>query len=159
MCFYTGGPFSWPHREMKGHPSEFKHQPTHQPTNPTNQPTQRNHPPLGRPRRASNLTFIFIFVRSVPKTQSAHEWDLELVSGAEFWCNLHCCSSRGRSRGSRGPPWAPRGRKSAKNPGPDLLSYPPQGLPRPTHACGPASIWAAVPMCCRLVKFLLYATQ
>ena len=64
-----------------------------------------------------------------PKTQSAHERDLELVSGADFWRNLHYFSSRGRSRGSRGPPRAPRGQKSAKNQRPDLSFYPPQGLP------------------------------
>ena len=32
--------------------------------------------------------YLFIFLRSVPKTQSAHEWDLELVSGAEIWSEL-----------------------------------------------------------------------
>ncbi len=56
-------------------------------------------------------------MRSVPKTQSAHEWDLELVSGAELWCNLHYFSSQSRSRGSRGPPWAPRGRNRQKTRG------------------------------------------
>jgi hypothetical protein len=61
--------------------------------------------------------YLFIFLRSAPEPQSAHEWDLELVSGANCWCNLHYFSSRGRSRGSRGPPWAPRGRKSNKKPG------------------------------------------
>ncbi len=54
---------------------------------------------------------IFIFSRSVPKTQSTHEWDLDLVSGSDFLCNLHHFSSRGRSRGSRSPPGAPEGRK------------------------------------------------
>ena len=67
---------------------------------------------------------LFIFLRSVPTSPSAHDWDLALVSGADFWRNLHYFSSRGRSRGSRGPPWARRGRKSAKNkiknPGPYL---------------------------------------
>ena len=29
---------------------------------------------------------LFIFLRSVPKTQSAHDWDLELISGADYWC-------------------------------------------------------------------------
>ncbi len=52
-------------------------------------------------------------------TKSAHERALELVSGADVWCNLHSFSSRG----SRGPPRAQRGRKSAKNPGPDLSCY------------------------------------
>ncbi len=64
----------------------------------------------------------FICVRSVPKTQSAYEWALELVSGADFWCNLHYLSSPGRSRGARGPPWAPRGRKWAQNPGAGFIS-------------------------------------
>ncbi len=41
-------------------------------------------------------------------------------SGAAFWCNLRYFSRRGRSRASRGPPWAPRGRKSAKKTGQDL---------------------------------------
>ncbi len=49
---------------------------------------------------------------------------LELASGADFWCNLHCFSSRGRSRGSRGPPWAPGSRKSNENPGPNLSCHP-----------------------------------
>ncbi len=57
--------------------------------------------------RTSNLSFIFLSSwRSVPKTQSVHEWDLELVSGADLSCNLHYFSSRSRSRGSRAPPWA-----------------------------------------------------
>ncbi len=71
----------------------------------------------------------FICLRPAPKTRSTHEWDLELVSGADFWRNLHYSSSRSPSQGSRGPPWAPRGRQSARNPGPDLSFYPPQGLP------------------------------
>ncbi len=50
--------------------------------------------------------------RSVPKTQSPQQWDLELVSGADFWSNLLYFSSRIPSQGFRGPP-------SAKNPGPD----------------------------------------
>ncbi len=55
------------------------------------------------------ITYLCFLLRSVTKTQSAHEWDLQLVSGADFWCNLHHFSSRGLARGSRGPPWAPRG--------------------------------------------------
>ncbi len=76
------------------------------------------------------VIYLFIFLRSAPQTQIAHEWDLELVSGAEFWLNLHCFSSRGRSRGSRGLPWAPSGRKSANKTVPDLSFYLPYGLPR-----------------------------
>ena len=75
------------------------------------------------------IIYICILLRSVPKTQSALEGDLDLVSGADFWGNQRYFLSRGRSRGSRGPPWAPRGRKSAKNPMPDLSFYPPSGLP------------------------------
>ncbi len=60
------------------------------------------------------IIYIFVFLRSVPKAQSAHQWDLELVSGSDVWRNLHYFSRRGRSRGSRGPPGAPEGRKSAK---------------------------------------------
>ena len=76
------------------------------------------------------LKFIFIFLcfcgRS-PKTQSANEWDLELVSGVAFWYNLRYFSRRGRSRGSRGPPWGPEGRTSDKNLGPDLSFFSPEG--------------------------------
>jgi hypothetical protein len=57
----------------------------------------------------------FYILRSVPKTQSAHEWDLELVYGADFGRNLHYFSSRGRSRGSRGP--GPKGPKTGQKPG------------------------------------------
>ncbi len=57
------------------------------------------------------LIYLCIFVRSVPKTQSAHEWDLELVSGSDLWCNLHYFSSRCRSRGS------PKGPKIGRTPG------------------------------------------
>ncbi len=64
-----------------------------------------------------------------PKSSSTHDLDFELVSGAAVWCNLHYFSSRGRSRSSRGPPWAPRGRNSAENLGPNLSFDPPQGLP------------------------------
>ncbi len=69
--------------------------------------------------------YIFIFLRPAPKTQSTHEGALELVSGADLWCNLHSFSSRSRSQGSRGPPWAPRGRKSDKSQGTDLSFYTP----------------------------------
>ncbi len=62
------------------------------------------------------IIYLLIFLRSVPKTQSAHEWDLEVVSGADCWCNLDHFSRRGRSWGSRGPLWSPRGRKSAQKP-------------------------------------------
>ncbi len=47
-----------------------------------------------------------------------------------MWCNLHYVSSRSPSQGSRGPPWATRDRKSAKNPGPDASSYTPQARPK-----------------------------
>ena len=84
--------------------------------------------------RASNLSFVFFkFVRSVPREQSAKEWDFELVSGAEFWCSLCYFSSRGLSLGSRGPPWAPEGRKSAKNPGPDVSLILPKVCPARCH--------------------------
>ncbi len=83
-------------------------------------------PPTGQTLRGLKFViYIFIFLRSVPKTQSATEWDLDLVSGADFWRNLRSFSSRGRSRGSRGPPCAPRGRQSAENLGPDLSFDPP----------------------------------
>ncbi len=49
------------------------------------------------------IIYLFIFL---PKTQSTNEWDLELVSGFDFWCNLYYFWSRGRFRGSRGLPWA-----------------------------------------------------
>ncbi len=35
------------------------------------------------------IIYIFKFSRSAPKTQSAREWDLELVSGPDVWCNVH----------------------------------------------------------------------
>ncbi len=31
------------------------------------------------------IIYVFIFLRSFPKTQSAHGWDLELVSGVDCW--------------------------------------------------------------------------
>ena len=34
-----------------------------------------------------------------------------MVSGADFWCNLHYCSSRGPSQGSRGPKGPKIGKK------------------------------------------------
>ncbi len=37
---------------------------------------------------------LFILSWSTPKTQSAHEWALELGSGADFACNLHYSSNR-----------------------------------------------------------------
>jgi hypothetical protein len=60
----------------------------------------------GQTVRASYLSLICgcVVERSVPKTQSANEWDLELVSGADVRCSLHSVSNRGRSRGARGPP-------------------------------------------------------
>ena len=59
------------------------------------------------------IIYRFICLRSVPKTQITNEWDLELVSGADFWCNLHDFSSRGRSRGSLGPEGLKIGQKPA----------------------------------------------
>ena len=47
------------------------------------------------------IIHLCIFLRTAKNTRSAHEWDLELVSGADLFSNLHYCSSRGRSRGSR----------------------------------------------------------
>jgi hypothetical protein len=46
-----------------------------------------------------------------------HERASELVFGADFGCNLQYLSNRIPSRGLRGPPWAPQGRKSAEQPG------------------------------------------
>ncbi len=63
-----------------------------------------------------HLCFLY-FCGRPQKPQSARGLDSELVSGAELCCNLRYFSSRGRSRGSRAPPWAPRGRKSAENRG------------------------------------------
>ncbi len=63
---------------------------------------------------SGGLRFIcscFFFGRH-PKTQGAHKPALYLVSGAGFVRNLHCFSSRIRSKGFRGPSWAPEGRKS-----------------------------------------------
>jgi hypothetical protein len=75
--------------------------------------------------------YLFMFLRPAPKTQSTtHERALEIVSGAHCWCNLHYISSRSPSQGSRRPPWASKGRLSAKKQRPDLSFYPPQGLPR-----------------------------
>ncbi len=85
------------------------------------------HPPRGPPagqtlRGLKFIICVFIFLRSVPKAQSAHERDLELVSGADLWCNLSSFSSRGRSQGSRGPTWAPRGRRQKSGVGFIILS-------------------------------------
>ncbi len=90
------------------------------------------------------IIYISIFVRSVPKTQSAHEWDLALVSGPDFWCNLHYFSSRGRSRSSRSPRGAPEGRTSAKNPGPDLSFILPKVCPA-VSANNTKTRWASQP--------------
>jgi hypothetical protein len=70
------------------------------------------------------IIYCFIFLRSVPKTQHTPEWDVELASGADLWRNLRYFSSRGRSVGSRGSPWAPRGRKSARKPGAGFIIIP-----------------------------------
>ncbi len=59
----------------------------------------------------------FIFLRSVPKTQSAHEWDLELVSGSDFWCNLHYLFEPGPFPGLPGPAVGPKGPKIGQKPG------------------------------------------
>ncbi len=48
------------------------------------------------------------------RIQSCNEMALELVSGADFRCDLHYVPSRSPSKGSRGPPRAPMGRKSEK---------------------------------------------
>jgi hypothetical protein len=91
----------------------------------------------GRPKK------LFMSLRSAPKTQGACEWDLELVSWADFWCNLHYFSSRGRSRGSRGPPWTPRGGKSAKSRGRIYHFILPKVCPDPTgidHRCGSLNV-------------------
>ena len=61
---------------------------------------------------------------------------IQVVSGSAFWCNLRSFSSRDRFRVSRGPPWAPRGRKSAKNPG---RSY---HFILPNHRLGIGAAWA-----------------
>ncbi len=74
-------------------------------------------------RGFSFTIYLFIFLQPAPKTLSTHERSLELVSGADFWCNLYQFPSRRPSQGSRGPPWAPGGRKPAKNQRPDLSFY------------------------------------
>jgi hypothetical protein len=57
------------------------------------------------------ILYLFIFSRSVRKTKSAQEWDLEWVSGTVVWRNPHYSSSRGRSRA----PGARRGPQGAEN--------------------------------------------
>ncbi len=54
---------------------------------------------------------IFIFLRSVPETQSAHEWDLKLVSGAIVWRNLHYFCEPGPFPGLPGACRGPQGPK------------------------------------------------
>ncbi len=57
-----------------------------------------------------DLSFIvnlFILCRPTQQRQSAHEWALELVSGAEIECNLEVCRTRSIPGISRGLPWAP----------------------------------------------------
>jgi hypothetical protein len=60
-------------------------------------------------------TDIFASFSARPKTQSAQERASELAWGADPECNLDYLSNRIRSRGSRGPPCAPEGRKWTEN--------------------------------------------
>ena len=90
----------------------------------------------------------FLFLLSVPKSQSAHEWNLELVSGADAWCNLQRWSGWGihfqtmntnyslyflffasfpAKLGSKTPPFG-SGSESRKTP---VQSTPGGGLPPP----------------------------
>ncbi len=64
------------------------------------------------------IIYIFISLWSAPKTQSAHEGDLELVSGADFWRNLFVEADPfpGLPETAAGP----EGRKSANEPGAGL---------------------------------------
>ncbi len=63
------------------------------------------------------IIFLCIFWRSVPETQSAHEWNLELVSGADLWLQSALFFEPGPFPGLPGPTV---GLKWGKNPGPDL---------------------------------------
>jgi hypothetical protein len=55
--------------------------------------------------------YVFIFLRPAPKTPSTHERALEVVSGADFWCNLlhFWAGARPKAPGAR------RGPQGAEN--------------------------------------------
>ncbi len=91
-------------------------------------------PPGQTLRGLKLIIYLVICLMSDPKTQSVNEWDLELLSGADFWCNLHHFSSRDRSRGTRGPQGA---ENRPKNPGPDLSFILPKVCPTASRCAGP----------------------
>jgi hypothetical protein len=73
-------------------------------------------PRLGGPC-GSLLFLIYRFgcMRPEAKTQRTYERSLELVSGGDFGGDLPHFQSRRPPQGPRGPPWAPRGSKSARS--------------------------------------------
>ncbi len=78
--------------------------------------------------RRPALSFIFVicfqsFYGRLTKSQGAHEWASDMVSGADVLCNLHCFSNRIRSRGLDGPPWRRMAENRPKHPGQDLSFY------------------------------------
>ncbi len=64
-------------------------------------------------RVLKSIIRLFILLQSVPKTQSAHKRDLELVSGGDFWCTI---SLAGAVPGAPGDRRAPRGAENWPKP-------------------------------------------
>ncbi len=74
--------------------------------------------------------YLFIFLWSDPKTQSTHEWDLELVSGSEFWYNLRYFSNRKRT-------------DTTHDKGQNAEKEPPENPPNPNGFHGE---WCSIPL-------------
>jgi hypothetical protein len=62
--------------------------------------------------------YFYLFPAGIKNTKYPRTC-LRIASGADFGCNLHCFSIRSPSQGSRGPPWAPRDRKTLPKVCPD----------------------------------------
>ncbi len=83
----------------------------------TNSSPQNSLPWPGLTSGSLNSSFMFLFCRPTPKTQSAHERALKVVSGVDFKRIPHYFSKRVRSRGPRGPPWPRRAENRPGIPG------------------------------------------